>query len=91
MANRVASDLALGRSPGGCHGVLCIWPILHRGSFERVTGRKIDLRLVGTAGALIAVIGVPIPFGSWRRRVSREDRVLAFGAAAAFFALDVVL
>jgi hypothetical protein len=67
-----------------------VWPILHIGSFQKVTGPKTDLWLVKTAGTLIAVIGSVIGLAGYRRRVSPEIGVLAVGCAAGLAAIDVV-
>ena len=67
-----------------------VWPILHIGSFLKVTGPKTDLWLVKTAGALITVIGSVIGLAGYRRRVSPEIGVLAVGCAAGLAAIDVV-
>ena len=37
-----------------------VWPILHRRSFERVTGRKQDFWLVRTVGGLAAASGASL-------------------------------
>lgn len=67
-----------------------VWPILHIGSFQKVTGPKTDLWLVKTAGTLITVIGGVIGLAGYRRRVSPEIGVLAVGCAAGLAAIDVV-
>ncbi len=67
-----------------------VWPILHIGSFQKVTGPKTDLWLVKTAGTLISVIGSVIGLAGYRRRVSPEIGLLAVGCAAGLAAIDVV-
>ena len=67
-----------------------IWPILHMGSFQKVTGPKTDLWLVKTAGTLITVIGGVIGLAGYRRRVTPEIGLLAAGCAAGLGAIDVV-
>jgi hypothetical protein len=66
-----------------------IWPILHRESFERVTGRKRDFWLVRTVGGLAAVMGVTLGVAVLRGRRSHDAKVLAVGSAVAFGAADV--
>ncbi len=67
-----------------------MWPILHIGSFQKVTGPKTDLWLVKTAGTLIMMIGGVIGLAGYRRRVSPEIGLLAVGCAAGLTAIDVV-
>ena len=65
-----------------------IWPLVHRGSFERVTGPKVDFWLVRTVGVLITAIGVGLALGA-NRRVSPELEATAVLAAAGLAAIDV--
>lgn len=67
-----------------------IWPIVSIGTFMRVTGPKVDLWLVKTVGALIAVIALAILMAAWRGRITPEVRFLAVGSAAALAAVDLV-
>ena len=66
-----------------------LWPIASIDSFEAVTGRKRELWLVKTMGALIAAVGAALVVGS-RERGSRAVRALGIGSAAALGAADVV-
>jgi hypothetical protein len=66
-----------------------IWPLLHRRSFERVTGPKVDFWLAQTVGIAIAAIGVGLAqAGSRPRDVSRELRTIAAVSAAGLAAVD---
>jgi hypothetical protein len=67
-----------------------VWPLLSIGTFQRVTGPKVDLWLVKTVGVLIAVIGLVLIVGGARARVSAEVTLLAIGSAAALTAIDVI-
>jgi hypothetical protein len=67
-----------------------VWPVVHRPSFEAITGRKTDYWLVRTVGLLAAAIGSTLLVASRAERPSREAAVLAAGAGAAFVAVDVV-
>lgn len=62
-----------------------IWPILHRRSFEAVTGPKTDWWLVQTVGALVTAIGVTL----WRAENEADAQTLAVSSAAALTAIDL--
>ena len=65
-----------------------LWPVVHRGSFERVTGGKRDFWLVRLVGALAASNGIALGVAVARGRRSPETRALALGSAAAFGLAD---
>jgi hypothetical protein len=67
-----------------------IWPVVSPGTFQWVTGPKVDVWLVKTVGLLIAVIAVALLLAARRKRVPPEIRFLAWGSAAALAAVDVV-
>lgn len=67
-----------------------VWPILHIESFVAVTGPKVDLWLVKTVGALIAVVGATLMLGARRRQVGAELAFLAVASAACLGAVDVI-
>jgi hypothetical protein len=67
-----------------------LWPIVHRSSFERVTGPKADFWLVRTVGSLLAVAGSTMVLGAVRNEASPETRSLAVGTAGAITAVDAV-
>ncbi len=67
-----------------------VWPLFSISSFQRVTGRKIDLWLVKTVGALITVIGTVLVLAGVRNRATPEITTLAAGSASAFLAVDTV-
>jgi hypothetical protein len=60
------------------------------GTFQKVTGPKVDLWLVKTAGVLITVVGAVLGLAGRRRRVTLEIALLAVGSAAGLTAIDVV-
>ncbi|HET9287503.1 MAG TPA: hypothetical protein VFO26_08100 [Gaiella sp.] len=67
------------------------WAIVHRRSFEAVTGRKTDYWLVRTVGLLAAAIGASLLVAATREeRPSPEAVALAGGSAASFALVDVV-
>ena len=67
-----------------------IWPLVSIGTFQWVTGPKVDLWLVKTVGALIAVIALTILMAARRGRIGPEVRFLAAGSAAALAAVDII-
>jgi len=67
-----------------------VWPIVSIGTFQKVTGPKVDLWLVKTAGVLITVVGAVLGLAGRRRRVTPEIALLAVGSAAGLTAIDVV-
>ena len=67
-----------------------IWPLLHRRSFERVTGEKTDFWLAQTVGVTVAAIGVGLAQAtSRRRRVPSELRTVAVTTAAGLAIADL--
>jgi hypothetical protein len=68
-----------------------IWPVLHRSSFEGVTGRKQDYWLVRTVGLLAASIGLGLYAGSRDgSEVSGDMRVAAIASSVGFAGIDLV-
>ena len=66
-----------------------LWPLLHRKSFERVTGPKADFWLAQTVGVTVAAIGVGLAqAASRRRRVPPELRTVALASAAGLALVD---
>ena len=67
-----------------------IWPLLHRRSFERVTGRKTDFWLAQTVGLMVAAIGVGLAQAVSRRQgVPVELRTVAATSAAGLALIDL--
>jgi hypothetical protein len=66
-----------------------LWPIVHRRSFEAVTGPKREGWLVNTVGVLAAAMGVSLLAAAREGRVSRPIQVLGVGSALAFAGVDV--
>jgi hypothetical protein len=67
-----------------------IWPLVHRRSFEALTGRKIDWWLVETVGLLVTAIGTGVGLAARTGRITPELGVVAAGAAGSLAAIDVV-
>ena len=66
-----------------------LWPLLHLGSFESVTGPKVDDWLVRMVGLLVLVIGGTLILGTRGPGPVLEVVALAAGSAAAFAAIDL--
>lgn len=67
-----------------------VWPLISIGTFQAVTGPKIDLWLVKTAGVLIIAIGATLLMGAWRRRIGPELMFLGAASAASLAGIDLV-
>jgi len=64
------------------------WAVVHRRSFEAVSGAKSDYWLVRTVGALTTAVGASLLVGARSQSPDRVTRTLAAGTAAAFTAVD---
>lgn len=67
-----------------------VWPLISIGTFQAVTGPKIDLWLVKTAGVLIITVGVTLLIGARRRRIGPELMFLGAASAAGLAGIDLV-
>jgi hypothetical protein len=68
-----------------------VWPLLHRPSFERVTGRKTDFWLAQTVGVTVLAIGAGLAQAAvGRRRLAPELRTVACASAAGLALVDIV-
>lgn len=88
-----AAESHIGFTPvaqGAYFVVTGIWPILHRRSFEAVTGPKVDRWLVKTFGALVASIGGTLIVGGVEVPRSRTLSVLGIGSAVALGLAELV-
>lgn len=65
-----------------------VWPIVHRRSFERVTGPKTDFWLVRAVGGLAMLCGVTLLNRAVRGGPTSDAKILAGGQAAVFLAAD---
>ena len=66
-----------------------VWPVVSMGTFEAVTGPKVDDWLVRMVGLLATVIGTVLLVALRAGRVTRDVLLLAGGAAASFAAIDL--
>jgi hypothetical protein len=60
------------------------------GSFEAVTGPKVERWLVKTVGVLVAAVGGTLALAGARRRVTPEVALLGAASAAGLGAIDAV-
>ncbi len=67
-----------------------IWPLLHMGSFMKITGPKTDQWLVKTVGILIAVIAVSLLFDAFGNAIRYSTFLLAFGNALGLTLIEIV-
>lgn len=66
-----------------------VWPLLHRRSFERVTGEKTEFWLVRTVGGLAAAVGLALAVSVAKGSKTAEAATLALATGVAFGAADV--
>jgi hypothetical protein len=67
-----------------------IWPILHMGSFLRVTGPKTDLWLVKTVGMILAVIGLVLIIAQFNAEINTSILILAIGSALSLALVEFI-
>ena len=82
-----------GRKVAGFHaGYLLltgVWPVVHRRSFEALTGRKEDFWLVRTVGGLAVACGLAMGTAVIRGRRPPEVQILAGAQAVIFVLADI--
>ena len=67
-----------------------VWPLMHRRSFERMTGAKTDYWLAQTVGLTVAAIGIGLAQAVARQRsVPPELRTVAATSAAGLALVDL--
>ncbi|HET7204283.1 MAG TPA: hypothetical protein VFI92_13040 [Steroidobacteraceae bacterium] len=85
---RAARFVLLGQ--GWLYVVTGLWPVVHLGSFELITGEKYDDFLVHTVGLLLFVVGTVLLLAVHRNRLSAEVVAMAAGTALTLCLIDVV-
>lgn len=73
---------------GAYYIVTGVWPLVSIGTFQRVTGPKVDTWLVKTVGVLLLVIGSVLVLAGARGRRQPEFDILAAGSALAVSAVE---
>ena len=66
-----------------------VWPLVHRRSFEALTGPKVDFWLVRTVGITVAAIGAGLALSVRRGRLSDDMRATALLTAVGLAGIDV--
>lgn len=66
-----------------------LWPLLHLGSYQRVTGFKTDLWMVVTVGALLALYGLSFLMESRNLIISKAIMALGIAAPLILLWIDV--
>jgi hypothetical protein len=89
----VTSYVSRSRSIAGFHSAYLVatglWSLLHRRSFEAVTGPKTDFWLVRTVGGLALACGAVLGASVVRGRQYREIQLLAGAQAVVFVTADL--
>jgi hypothetical protein len=67
-----------------------IWSLISIGSFQKVTGPKVDLWLVKTVGVLVIGVGATLGLAGYKQRITPEIALLGVSSAAGLAAIDVV-
>lgn len=90
MSSHAVDERRVAAVQAGYYVTTGVWPLLHRRSFERLTGRKTDFWLVQTVGVLVAALGVGLArAASGEGRVPAELRSVARLSAAGLGLVDV--
>jgi hypothetical protein len=76
------------RLQGGYYLATGVWALVHRRSFEAVSGRKTDYWLVRTVAGLTAGVGAALVVAARGDDVGADVYVLAATTAATFAAVD---
>ena len=66
-----------------------VWPLLHRRSFERLTGKKRDFWLVRIVGGLAVATGLSLGLSVLKGSRTSESASLALGSGVVFGLADV--
>jgi hypothetical protein len=82
------ANYRISRVQGAYYLATGIWPLVHRRSFEAISGKKSDFWLVETVGAITAAVGLTLAFASRREDATPEITLLGLGTAAGFAAVD---
>ncbi len=75
---------------GAYYALTGLWAIVSIGTFQKVTGPKVDTWLVKTVGVLIIVIGGVLGLAGKRGEPVPEVPLLAVGSAAGLTAIDII-
>ena len=87
---KLASGVSLARAQGLFNVVGGAWPIVALPTFEWVFGRKRDVYLQRTSGALFLASGVALLLAEPSQDGIETARRIGMGVAAAYLAIDLV-
>lgn len=74
----------------GCYFVATgVWPLVHIGSFQRITGPKHDLWLVKTVAVLVVAIGAGLVAAAIRGHADPALVVVAVASCAGLLVIDL--
>ncbi|MBT2586521.1 hypothetical protein [Arthrobacter sp. ISL-95] len=80
----------LAKVQGSFNVISGLWPLVHMGSFEAVTGPKTDKWLVRTVSGLLITIGVEQLRAASRAEADPASKRLGIGTAATLAAIDLI-
>ena len=80
----------LARFQGGYYLLTGIWPLVSPGTFQTVTGLKLDFWLAQTVGLLLAVFGAVLLLAARGGRLTKELGLLGALLAAVLAWVDVL-
>jgi energy-converting hydrogenase Eha subunit E len=75
---------------GAYYFISGVWPLLHMGSFMKVTGPKTDKWLVKTVAILLAVIAISLLIDAFRGDIRSSTFFLAIGSAFGLSLIEIV-
>jgi hypothetical protein len=82
-------DSRVSRIQGTYYLATGLWPLIHRRSFEAVSGRKHDFWLAQTVGVITAAVGLSLVSRGSGGVGSPQTTALALGTAAGFAVIDL--
>ncbi|ROQ34905.1 hypothetical protein EDD98_3958 [Streptomyces sp. PanSC19] len=85
----MATQVSVARAQGWFNLVSGMWPLVHRRSFEGITGPKADVWLLQTVSGLLVAIGWAQIRGVGTGAGTAHARRLGIGTATALFVVDV--
>ncbi|MFI0828270.1 hypothetical protein ACH4Q7_27925 [Streptomyces roseolus] len=85
----MTTPVSVARAQGWFNLVSGMWPLVHRRSFEGITGPKVDVWLLQTVSGLLVAIGWAQIRGAGTGAGTADARRLGTGTATALFAVDV--
>jgi hypothetical protein len=88
LARTLPANHRIRRIQGAYYLATGVWPLIHRRSFEAISGKKRDFWLAETVGAITAAVGLTLALAGKREDASPEITLLGFGTAAGFAAVD---